>query len=295
MIKLKDLLLESEVPDIFVPRRTDDRTVRFNQMTQKEVNKIVDEYNKNKGKKRGYYIDSLFLSGKDEDDDGDYSNLTLSGDFEIPNTLKEVRESLFLNNSNVTKLPDNLTIKNTLNVSNCRKLKTLPRGLIATSIDGMESGIIDIPDDLQCEYLNLTFTKIKQLPLFKNNIDHIDLDSCKYFKTLPVGFTAGNLQIKESNSLVSIPNNTNLKRLEIAECKKFTSIGNNCSIDELVISYRCDNFTTLPTDIKVNLLHMVYDSVFKTQLVNKYKTKSKVMAALKSMYPNIKEIKFFWK
>ena len=295
MIKLKDILFESEVPDIFVPRRTDDRTVRFNQMTQKEVNKIVDEYNKNKGKKRGYYIDSLFLSGKDEDDEGDYSNLTLSGDFEIPNTLKEVRESLFLNNSNVTKLPDNLTIKSILSVSNCRKLKALPRGLSANNIDGMESGIIDIPDDLQCAFLNLSFTKIKQLPLFKNYILNIDLEYCKYFKTLPVGFTAANLEIKECSSFVSIPNNTTLERLEIAECKKFTSIGNNCSIDELVISYSCDNFTTLPTDIKVNLLHMIYDSVFKTQLVSKYKTKSKVMAALKSMYPNIKEIKFFWK
>jgi hypothetical protein len=288
MIKLKDLLFENEAPNIFVPRRVDDRQVRLNQLTQKEVNKVIDEYNKGDN-------DSLFLSGENEDGEGNYSNLNLSGDFEIPSTLKQVRLSFYLDDSNVTKLPDNLTIKETLNISNCRKLKALPRGLKAKYIDGMESGLVDIPDDLQCENLVLSLTKIKQLPLFKNYIEDIDLDNCKYFKTLPVGFTAGNLEIKESNSFVSIPNNTTLKRLEIAECKKFTSIGNNCSIDELVISYQCDNFTTLPTDIKANLLHSVYDSAFKTQLVNKYKTKPKVMAALKSMYPNVKQFKFFWK
>lgn len=292
MIKLKDLLLENDTPNIFIPRRIEDRTVRLNQMTQKEVNKIVDEYNKKKGSE-GYFNNNLFLSGESED--GDDSDLTLDGEFEIPNTLKEVRESLFLSDSNVTKLPDNLKIKGTLNVSVCRKLKTLPRGLSANHIDATESGITDIPDDLQCNYLNLPLTKIKQLPLFKNYIQSIDLEACKYFKTLPVGFTAGNLEIKESNSFVSIPNNTNLKRLEIAECQKFTSIGNNCSIDTLIISYSCDNFTTLPTDIKINKLHSVYNSVFKTQLINKYKTKPKVITALKSMYPNIKEFYLFWK
>ena len=44
MIKLKDLLLENDTPNIFIPRRIEDRNVRLNQMTQKEVNKIVDEY-----------------------------------------------------------------------------------------------------------------------------------------------------------------------------------------------------------------------------------------------------------
>ena len=40
MIKLKDLLLENDAPNIFIPRRLDDRPVRYNQMTQKEVNKV---------------------------------------------------------------------------------------------------------------------------------------------------------------------------------------------------------------------------------------------------------------
>jgi hypothetical protein len=50
MIKLKDLLLESTAPNIFVPRKIEDRKVRYNQMTQKEVNKIIDDYNAKKNK-----------------------------------------------------------------------------------------------------------------------------------------------------------------------------------------------------------------------------------------------------
>ncbi len=112
MIKLKDLLLENDAPNIFIPRRLDDRPVRYNQMTQKEVNRIIDDYNNRKNK------DSLDLSGSDpeeydDDDDGDEfgrSELSLSGDFIIPDTLKKVEGGLDLENSNVTKLPDNLTI-----------------------------------------------------------------------------------------------------------------------------------------------------------------------------------------
>ena len=133
MIKLKDLLLENDAPNIFIPRRLDDRPVRYNQMTQKEVNRIVDDYNNRKNK------DSLDLSGSDPeeyDDDGDEfgrSELSLSGDFIIPDTLKKVKRGLYLSNTGVTKLPDNLTIGeydySHLDVSYCKKLNALPKGL----------------------------------------------------------------------------------------------------------------------------------------------------------------------
>ena len=132
MIKLKDLLLENDAPNIFIPRRLDDRPVRYNQMTQKEVNRIVDDYNNRKNK------DSLDLSGSDpeeyDDDDGDEfsrSELSLSGDFIIPDTLKKVKRGLYLSNTGVTKLPDNLTIgeyindysNSKLDISYCKRLK----------------------------------------------------------------------------------------------------------------------------------------------------------------------------
>jgi len=298
MIKLKDLLLENETPNIFVPRKIEDRTVRYNQMTQKAVNKIIDDYNASKNK------DDLDISGPDLDDDYDpdydfdTSTLSLTGEFIIPDTLKKVNGGLSLDNSNVTKLPDNLTIGDYINdysysrldISYCKRLKALPKGLKVARIDAYNSGLIEIPDDLQCIYLNLQHTRVlKQLPLFKHFMN-IDLEGCRFFKTLPVGFTAGKILIQESNSFVSVPNNVNIKELTVNDCPKFTSIGSNCTIERLFIGYSCPNFTTLPTDIKADLLSLTYIyTPLRIQLFNKYKTKPKVLKALKIMYPNVKE------
>ena len=293
MIKLKDLLLENETPNIFVPRKIEDRTVRYNQMTQKAVNKIIDDYNasKNKG--------DLDLSAPGTDDDywDETSDLNLSGEFIIPDTLKKVNGGLSLENTNVTKLPDNLAVGDFiddyshLDISYCKKLKALPKGLKVHRIDAYNSGLIEIPDDLQCSYLDLQHTRVlKQLPLFKHFIKGIDLEGCRFFKTLPVGFTVGNILIQESNSFVSVPNNVNIKELTVNDCPKFTSIGSNCTIERLFIGYSCPNFTTLPTDIKADLLSIPYIyTPLRIQLFNKYKTKPKVLKALTQMYPNVKK------
>ena len=297
MIKLKDLLLENETPNIFVPRKIEDRTVRYNQMTQKAVNKIIDDYNASKNK------DDLDISGPsldydyDPDYDFDTSTLSLTGEFIIPDTLKKVEGELDLQSSNVTKLPDNLIIGDYINdysdskldISYCKRLKALPKGLKVARIYAYNNGLIEIPDDVQCIYLDLQHTKVKQLPLFKNFIKDIDLQGCIYFKTLPVGFTAGQVLIQESKSFVSVPNNVKIKELTINECNKFTSIGSNCTIERLFIGYSCDNFTNLPTDIKADLVDIIHKNVFKKTLVDKYKTKPKVLKALKIMYPNVKE------
>ena len=289
MIKLKDLLLENDAPNIFIPRRLDDRPVRYNQMTQKEVNRIVDDYNNKKNK------DSLDLSGSEPDDDGDEfsrSELSLSGDFIIPDTLKKVKRGLYLSNTGVTKLPDNLTIGeydySHLDVSYCKKLNALPKGLKVVSVNGSYSSLIEIPDDIQTTELELKYTKVKQLPLFKNFIGKIDLEGCKSLKTLPQGFTAGELDI-EYSPIVSIPNNVKLKHLIVRECKNFTSIGSNCSIDILAIGYGCLNFTTLPTDIKANRVNIVFNSQFRINLLNQYKTVKKTLNALQKMYPNVQQ------
>jgi len=299
MIKLKDLLLENDAPNIFIPRRMDDRATRYNQITQKSVNKVIDNYNANKNK------DSLDLSAPSPDDDYDpdmeydTTELNLRGEFIIPDTLKKVEGELDLQSSNVTKLPDNLIIGDYINdysdskldISYCKRLKALPKGLKVARIYAYNNGLIEIPDDVQCIYLDLQHTKVKQLPLFKNFIKDIDLQGCIYFKTLPVGFTAGQVLIQESKSFVYVANNVKIKELTINECNKFTSIGSNCTIERLFIGYSCDNFTTLPSDIKADLVDIMYKNVFKKTLVDKYKTKTKVLKALKIMYPNVKE---FW-
>ena len=297
MIKLKDLLFENEAPNIFVPRRIEDRAIKYNQMTQKSVNKIIDNYNANKNK-LSLDLSIPSLDDDDYDDDYDTGELNLSGEFIIPDTLKKVGGGLDLENSNVTKLPDNLTIGDYINdysdsrldMSYCKRLKALPKGLKVARIYAYNNGLIEIPDDVQCIYLDLQYTRVKQLPLFKNFIKEIDLEGCTYFKTLPVGFTAGQVLIQGSKSFVSVPNNVNIKKLIVNECEKFTSIGSNCTIERLFIGYSCPNFITLPTDIKADLLNLTYiNTPLRIQLFNKYKTKPKVLKALKIMYPNVKE------
>jgi hypothetical protein len=175
-----------------------------------------------------------------------------------------------------------------LDVSYCKKLNALPKGLKVVSVNGSYSGLIEIPDDIQTTELELKYTKVKQLPLFKNFIGKIDLEGCKSLKTLPEGFTAGELII-EYSPIVSIPNNVKLKQLVFNECKNFTSIGSNCSIDILAIGYGCLNFTTLPTDIKANRVNIVFNSQFRINLLNQYKTVKKILNALQKMYPNVQQ------
>ena len=298
MIKLKDLLLEQETPDIFIPRRIEDRTVRLNQLTQKEVNKIIDNYNNKKDK--GNFLDLSLPHPADDDDDIEFSRseLSLTGDFIIPDTLKKVNGGLYLASSGVSKLPDNLNIgeysnrysNSHLDVSYCKNLKALPKGLNVASVNASYSGLIEIPDDIQTTELDIIYTKVKQLPLFKNFIKKIDLEGCKSFKTLPDGFTAGELTI-EYSPIVSIPNNVKLNHLVVRECKNFKSIGSNCSINILVIAYGCSSFINLPTDIKANQVNIMFNSPFKTNLLNQYKTVKKTLNALQKMYPNVKQFK----
>ena len=266
-------------------------------MTQKEVNRIVDDYNNKKDKGN---LDLSRPHPADDDDEDEYSRseLSFSGDFIVPDTLKKVNGGLYLANSGVSKLPDNLNIgeyskhhsNSHLDVSYCKNLKALPKGLNVASVNASYSGLIEIPDDIQTIELDIIYTKVKQLPLFKNFIKKIDLEGCKSFKTLPEGFTAGELTI-EYSPIVSIPNNVKLNHLVVRECKNFTSIGSNCSFDILVIAYGCLNFTTLPTDIKANRVNIVFNSPFKTNLLNQYKTVKKTLNALQKMYPNVKQFK----
>ena len=77
MIKLKDLLLEND--DIFIPRRIEDRQTKYNNITQKEVNTIIDDFIDKR------YNISLMLSPKDIDDEGyEYGTLQHNREFVVP-------------------------------------------------------------------------------------------------------------------------------------------------------------------------------------------------------------------
>ena len=167
MIKLKNILLEAKSTDIFIPRRLEDRVSRLNQMTQKKINKFIDNYIKYGKKEDGLCIGTnpnpdFYIY----DDDGSiigYDGPSTSfhdkfhGEFEIPNTFKEIDSSVYLSNSNVNKLPDNFKVGKNGNddlwLENCEKLKSLPNGLKAGKIYASRSKILNIPTDIYCKHL----------------------------------------------------------------------------------------------------------------------------------------------
>ena len=285
MIKLKDLLLEND--DIFIPRRIEDRQTKYNNITQKEVNTIIDDFIDKR------YNMSLNLIPKEMDDDGyEYGTMQHDGEFVIPDKLKSTPSNLVLDNSRVTKLPDNLTIGTndvfaTLSVTGCPKLHQLPRGLKVTVIDCQASGIRVIPNDIKCDRINLdSAAYITELPLFKNYIETINLTSAVKFKTLPAKFTCGTLFI--TNTLVEhIPNNVIIKHLRAYHCKHLISIGNNCEIDYLSITN--STIETIPTDIKCKTYMDIRNTPFLYNFLKKYKSPEKVMDELKQLYPYVNE------
>ena len=179
MIKLKDILLEATAPDIFIPRRIEDRYIRLNQMVQKEVNKFIDNYIKSNKKEDGLTIGenpNLYIY----DDDGSiiaydgsfpFPN-ELEGEFEIPNTFKETPSFVYLSNSNVNKLPDNFKVGKNGNddlwLENCEKLKSLPNGLKAGKINASNSKILHIPTDIYCKHLIVSYTPFSDKILEKS-------------------------------------------------------------------------------------------------------------------------------
>ena len=285
MIKLKDLLLEND--DIFIPRRIEDRQTKYNNITQKEVNTIIDDFIDKR------YNMSLNLIPKEMDDNGyEYGTMQHDGEFVIPDKLKSTPSNLVLDNSRVTKLPDNLTIGTndvfaTLSVTGCLKLHQLPRGLKVTVIDCQASGIRVIPNDIKCDRINLdSAAYITELPLFKNYIETINLTSAVKFKTLPAKFTCGTLFI--TNTLVEhIPNNVIIKHLRAYHCKHLISIGNNCEIDYLSLTN--STIETIPTDIKCKTYMDIKHTPFLYNFLKKYKSPEKVMEELKQLYPYVNE------
>jgi len=161
MIKLKTILFEGETPNIFIPRRMDDRSAREQKLTQQEVNRKVAEFIKNprKNSVSSSEEDGLDYFSLSNDPSRSPADITLRGDFIVPDILKRVNMTFILANGNVTKLPDNLFVKGDLIISGCKKLKELPKGLIVSeTIWAERSGLIEIPNDIKCNIIILQRT-----------------------------------------------------------------------------------------------------------------------------------------
>ena len=283
MIKLKDLLFESEVPDLFISRRMDDRKVRLNKLTQQEVNEKIAEFIKYPERFNPPSVFSLTNDPKGEETSGP-KDIKLPGEFIVPDTFNRLDRDFYLSNSNVTKLPDNLIIGGYLAVENCRKLKELPRGLRTDKVWAEASGVKIVHDDLVCKELYLEYTKVLELPLFKNFISIIDVSWTKFNK-LPAGFTNCRELTLSFTDIQNIPNNVHVHTLHVTHCDKLISIGSGCKFDRLN-AFSSNNLEIIANDLIVKEnFHLSTVCPFFKKNYEKYGSKFK--KALKKEYPGV--------
>ncbi len=128
---------------------------------------------------------------------------------DIPLTKEDlnVKGDLYLENSNITSLPEGLMVYGTLDLYRCKQLTSLPEGLEVGGMLNLEGlQMTSLPKGMKVGgILVLNFSEITSLP---NDLDvkgSIFLDHCHKLKSLPQGFEVrGNLTLYNS-AIESIP------------------------------------------------------------------------------------------
>ena len=104
-----------------------------------------------------------------------------------------VEESLYLEGTEITELPDNLTITGDLDLENCKMLSKLPNNLKVEgnlNLEGCEM-ITEFPDNLKVGgYLDLSGTKITKLP------DNLTVKGSLYLTGTPISKLPNNLTVR---------------------------------------------------------------------------------------------------
>lgn len=152
MIKLKDILLESDKLNILIPRRSkEERYKKYLVVIQKGVQDYI---------KNGSQGDLLLR------------NFPFS---ELPSNLTHVGGHLSLVNSKVTKLPENLTIGGSLLLDRS-PITEIPESIsIGHGLSIDKTLITKLPNNItESGYLNMNHTNITELPSNYKNI-HGDL------------------------------------------------------------------------------------------------------------------------
>ncbi|MBC8139632.1 MAG: hypothetical protein H8F28_27440 [Fibrella sp.] len=114
------------------------------------------------------------------------------------------------NDRSVTELPENLTVTR-LTVRGCWNLKRLPEGLKAFTVDASDSGLVEIPADVQIE-------------------NALNLSGCADLVTLPENLRVGTLNLSGCTKLAALPEGLRADFLDISDCVSLTSFPQNAQI-----------------------------------------------------------------
>lgn len=106
------------------------------------------------------------------------------------------------NDRSITELPENLTVMR-LTVRGCWNLKRLPKGLKAFSVDASDSGLVEIPADVQIE-------------------NALNLSGCADLTSLPENLCVGTLNVSGCTKLAALPEGLQVDFLDISDCVSLT-------------------------------------------------------------------------
>lgn len=159
--------------------------------------------------------------------------LHLTGLLELPSDLRvgslrvtdsriaafptHVSGSVYLPGSHIQTLPDHLHIKGDLDISNSRKIKELPRGLL---VDGClnisHTSIKKLPDDLKCGGIIFSNTRISEVPDGGVADRGIFVANDTPLRRLPAGLNPSSLEIARTK-VTELPDRLEVDSLHISE------------------------------------------------------------------------------
>ncbi|HWY76760.1 MAG TPA: hypothetical protein VN281_14150 [Verrucomicrobiae bacterium] len=138
-----------------------------------------------------------------------------------------VEGELALGLSTSIQLPDDLEVEY-LNLKGCAALTCLPRGL-------------------RCFELNLSETKIRSIPADLKVESILDLSNCEELTSLPDGLQVGSLVLRGCRSLEALPNDLTVWFLDMTGCWSFRHWPKRAAIHSGWLNLRgCTALTSLP-------------------------------------------------
>jgi hypothetical protein len=169
----------------------------------------------------------------------------------------EMKGDLYLTNSKLTELPDNLEVKGFLNLSDCTKLIKLPDNLKVKGYIDLSgcTELTKLPDNLEINSrLNLSgCTKLTELPDNLEVKGYLNLSDCTKLIKLPDNLkVGGSIYLSDCTKLTELPDNLEVKGyIDLSGCTELTKLPDNLEVGESLDLKGCTELTKLPDNLEV--------------------------------------------
>ncbi|HUY78509.1 MAG TPA: hypothetical protein VMV29_17185 [Ktedonobacterales bacterium] len=149
---------------------------------------------------------------------------------EAPDDLR-VEGKLYFYNDTLKRLPVNWQV-DSLSITGCGPLRTLPAGLRCASLSMTDSAITHLPPDLQVS-------------------EELCLTRCPYLKTLTLGAPVRRLRLRNCKSLVRLPTGAHItEELVIQDCQALAYLPDGLYLRALLLAGTLA-LSVLPADLQV--------------------------------------------